>query len=375
MSNGDLQYVSDTLLIERIALIDEVIYKEAGILSDIFTGVVAQVRQFVAENIDKSSTGSIIRSVLKILEPAVLFKAHWMLGVLSMVGMAFGFSVTDMVWKIVQQIKPDILSGQGVSPSKVNQAAQSLVAGASEDLFEDLRKYADNGELTKLAQWGRRVPLGGSIIPTRRNERRALYRMFGFLHPFQRRRLAAAIVAWFIKTILLGAGLLTVGGSAAKMLGPETSQVSQPAQPAQPAPMPGTAPTAPKTPMPSLRPNIIQGPTPIRTIPGLGQPRSGLRYRPNDARNVWYEPLKGTPQQTLLYWTKRTYPQLAGYDHIIRSDPNFQRMVGLLRDGYDPRKPFMAMPMGFTRWVDVVNQFAGDVYRQIPKGVTDVATV
>lgn len=371
--NGDLQYVSDTLLIERVALIDEVVFKQAGILSDAFTGVAGEVRSFVSEHIDTSSTGAIIKSVMKILEPAIFFKAHWMLGVLSLAASAFGFSITDMLFKLVQDIKPNILSGQGVTPAQINQSAQALAgqqAQASEDLFEDLRKYADDGELTKMAQWGRTNPLGGRFLPTKKTERRGLYRMFGFLHPFQRRRLAAAILAWFMKTVLLGAGLLIVGGSAAKMVGTESSGVSQPtpapAQPAAPTPAATTSP---------FKPQIIQGPTPVRNLPGMGSPRSGLRYRPNDARNVWYEPMKGSPRQTLLYWVKRVYPQLAGYDHIIVRNPNFQRIAGLLREGAEPGKPYMAMPMGFTRWVDIVNQFAGDVYQQIPKGVTNVATV
>ncbi len=290
-----------------------------------------------------------------------------MLGVLNLVAQYFGFSITDMVWKMGQRLKGDIVSGRGVTPAAVNQAAQSIAASASEDLFEDIRKYADNGELMKLAQWGRRMPLGGPVLPTRKTERRALYRMFGFLQPFQRRRLAAAIVAWFMKTILLGAGLLIVGASAVKTLGPGTSGVSQPQQQPQ-------APQQPTGVPPVGRP-IIQGPAPVAMIPGLRRPRAGLRYYPNDARNIWYEPPKGTPQQTLLYWTETIYPELAGYDDIILRDPNFQRIASLLREGYEPGKPYMAMPMGFTRWVDIVNQFAGDVYRQIPKGVTDVATV
>lgn len=371
MSNGDLQYVSDTLLIERIALIDEVVYKQAGVLSDAFKGVANSVREFVAQNIDTSSTGAIIRSVLKILEPAILFKAHWMLGALDLAAQAYGISIVDMIWKMVSNLKGTILSGRGVTPAEVNRAAQGIAASASEDLFEDIRKYADSGELTKMSQWGRRPPLGGPILPTRKTERRGLYRMFGFLNPFQRRRLAAAIVAWFMKTILLGAGLLIVGGSVAKMLGPGHSGATRP-QPQQQAP----AGVQVQQQRPIIQnPSVIQGPTPVAAIPGLGSPKAGLRYRANDARNVWYEPPKGTPAQTLLFWTEMIYPQLSGYEDIITRDPNFRRMVSLLREGYQPGKAYMVMPMGFTRWVDIVNQFAGDVYRQIPKGVTDVATV
>jgi hypothetical protein len=272
----------------------------------------------------------------------------------------------------VSGLKPALLSGQPVTAGYVNSLGKSLLkpveslfSGASEDdLFCDLRKMEKSGQLKRVAQFERvaQIPFldifgpkktGPSplaMFPSRQLP--ILERIFGFLSPNRGHNLLVAFVIWFVKIVLVSAGLLVVGGVAAEYFGLGKK-----------GPEPGQQ--IPNT-------NVeMMGPVPVpvqRQQVGLKPPRLGspaLEYMPNDARNTWYVPVEGTPRKTLLNWTLRAYPQLSGYDRMITAHPSFGDMVNRMRRGLTPDGSQMAMPIGFTRWVDVVNQFASDVYRVI----------
>jgi hypothetical protein len=80
MTDGSLEYVADTLLIQRIEAMDWALSYGRGsgkvaLAQDInLSSEKSIIENAVSSVIDTSSTGSIIKSVLKILETGVLFK-------------------------------------------------------------------------------------------------------------------------------------------------------------------------------------------------------------------------------------------------------------------------------------------------------------
>ena len=345
MTSGEIQYIADSILIEKLASLDNALNKEASLVDDIFSGVGSAVSSFVKSNVDTSSTGSLIKSVANLLAPAMFFKAHPLLGVLYTIGSTFGYNLTGMLSSVVGSIMPKITAGEKVTPEEVNQAglAQSGMA-ANADLFRDLKELEKNGNLIKSAQ--KTQPLGGAMFGAKGAG--LLYRLFGFLGQKRKgagKSLMLGFIVWFVKTILLSAGLLAVGGATKSLVTGDEGK-TQVGTPEQNAPETRTT-TAPS----NLRPS------------GAGQV-----FNANDANSAWYVPVIGKDiTQTLLGWAVEIYPDLSGYEDIIVNTPSFRRARDLLAKEYEQGKDFVIVPPGFNRRIDIVNQFAGDAHSQIQR--------
>jgi hypothetical protein len=314
-STGTFQYIADTYFLEQLFSNDvKISVAQEGGATSIFDSV----KDSFSSLIDFSSTGSIIKSVLKLVEAGALFRYNWMLGAVDVIAQAFGYSLTDMLASIVSPLKGKIESGEQVTPDEVNQAALGVAGGTV--AFSEFNFVKTAGALDGLK------------------------RLLGGAPSYTRKKFFATFVGWALKTLLLGAGLLVGGKMIAGLLGKKPEKPEAKSEEAQPQ----TIPTS-----------IIQT---TQTPPGLKPSGAGEE---NYTGKIWYEPIDGDVKNTVLDWAEEIYPELIGYDGIISRLPSFQKVISELNAGFDPRKPrYMAMPAKYRRRIDVVNQFAGDVVKE-----------
>lgn len=368
MSSEELRYLADTGLIDRVLKMDMALSKEASI-SDSLGSISTAVQKYVIDKIDTSSGEGLIKSVLRLLEPSVFFYIHPVLGILSTVGQMFGFSVTDMLSSLVDTFKPKIERGERVSPEEINAAGRALMGGegevvsASYDFFGPLRKLAQEGLLFKAAF----SPIQDA---KRFYNQPMLYRVFGFLGKGKSRGLIVGFLVWFLKTVLLSAGLLAVGGTINELLknksqnsGGSSEQNSLPFTPSTNNPQETVMEGRPQQQTPASLGRPVAPPV------GLTPSGRGEQLFKNDDRSAWIVPLYGNVPNTLILWTTEIYPELKGHENLIEDSSSFNRVANILEDNMDYRTPnYLIMPPGFNRRIDVVNLFAGDVAKKLKEG-------
>lgn len=378
MNNIDLQYLSDTILVERVAALEFGLVKQAGLFDSLnLSGIASSVKNFVQSHVSNDAPGGYVGSVLALMAPSVLWRINPFVGILYLVASQFGFDIQSVISKIVEAIKPKLEKGLSISADEITNIGKSIVSqhiggtatAAPNDLFEPLRKLS-NEDLNKLAAGGDaleplrallsgnsssaasgtlpKTPLlsggGGTLIQ----------RIFGQLFSAPKtapkgKWLLGGFVIWLIKTILVGAGLLAGAEAISGTLGHKkpTSDKSAPESHTHTDEETQITPTATSTKV-----------TPIAAPTG-------------QANELWVVPLvgNGTVEDTLVTWALDLYPNLEHYDNIeqtIESNPAFTATVALLKK--DPRKlgtRTMVMPQTFSSRKQVVDTFIDDVIRNL----------
>lgn len=360
----ELQYIADTLLLEKIARDLAPINKKSGIISDALIGIAAAIKNQVVNALDTSSPGAFIQSVLRFLEPAIFFRIHWLLGTIATAAqVVFGFSVTDILADIVRSITPKLERGEKVSPEEVNQAAAGAV-GVTASL-DSLRKLEKRGFFGRKRYFGGAHQAGGAFLFPGKGTS-MWERAFGFLGRGRTGSLLIGIVAWFAKTILASAGLLGVGSAAMGLFDykpkskDKTTTTLPPAQPTQRL----TQRLTPFT--PSTQPKFAP---PMAPVIGLQASGWGEKYYRNGEKDVWYEPIvPGNIKETLWGWAVRVYPELSEHENLVLSDPSFNRTANLLSNWLDPvRTKYIKIPNGIHTLKQIVDTFAGNVARKIKR--------
>jgi len=384
---GDIQYIADSYLIERtfqiLAEYEEEggpLKKHAFDLSSMLGGIASTIKSWVGSQIHGQDSGGITRTVVDFLAPAVFFRLHPLLGLLVTVAQLFGYDLYSIYQKIIGVIMPKIQSGQPISTQDINEAGKAAIppapqggdaaggagdtgfATASDDLLAPLRALHSEGTLKKnltknavgwgssssgfAGQWGAQ-----SFMPQNSNP---LFRMFSFLAPASRGNMLTGILVWFLKTILLSAGLLAVGGAVAGALG------YNPGGGAASGGGAGATPSAGGTPSAGAAPSAAgAGMRPAPT--GAGS----WNFRPK-ANDIWVENLNGKqPYEQVLEWTIASYPDLDEYDDIIMKTPSFWNVVRGISQDWRPGQQQLVIPPPYRTRDELINMFINDVYRQI----------
>jgi hypothetical protein len=364
--DGDIQYVADTFLLERTFQIlaaadasDGPLRKYAFDLGSVLSSIGNSIKTFVGGQIHGQDSGGVARTVVNFLAPAVFFRLHPILGILVTAGQLFGFDLYAIFESIVGAILPKIRSGQPVSAQEVNQAGQSAMAGAgggtpmaaaaSDDLLHPLRELHQN-KLLKEAVGYKSTGYGGawSQQPFMPQNTNPLLRMFSFLAPAKRGSLIVGILVWFVKTVLMSAGLLAVGGMAAGALG--LTSGPQAGSPTATAPGTGGAPPA-----------TVGLPAGIPAPTGAGS----YNFRPNPS-DIWVESLGGQqPHERVLAWTIESYPNLDQYTDIILRTPSFWNAVRGISQQWAPGQEQLVIPKPYKTRQEIINLFINDVWRQV----------
>lgn len=338
---GDIQFVVDSFLLERTFQIlaeaergDGPLCKYAQDLGSLLGTIKGGIQSFVQQNIDTSSPGNTANTVLNLLAPAVFFRLHPVLGILMTVAQLFGFDLISIYQKIVSLISPALQSGQPVTAAQVNDAAKAALPNVSDteitaslDVLYDLHKNSYFESILKK-----------NAAP---NKQSPLVRMFSFLGPRRGTNLLVGILSWFIKTILMSAGMLAVGGMAASVLGFHPT---------------GTTGKG-------------QSNTEIAQVPGVKIPAPtgagswNFKPKPND---LWVENIEGEqPYQRVIDWTIESYPDLSQYKDIIVRTPSFWNVVRGLTAEWNPGQSQWVIPDPYKTRNEILAFFIPDVYRTI----------
>ena len=325
-----IEYISDTLLIEKVArleivLADDPMIKEAQ-LGELLGGVASSVKNEVMSRVDTSSPTSIAKSVVNLLAPGVFFKLNPILGILYTIGSEmFGINLFNILGKLTDVVKGFLGRGQTVPPEALNSAAESLL-GTTASLAA-LHELEKTGNLTKAAVWpfsstySRSQPTGGSFAFPPRGAT-IWHRIFGFLaqrRPRTATSLLVGFVLWFLKTVLLSAGLLAGAGAISGVLGLGKPGEEKPKETQQPT-------------QEERHYQISENPAPQRAE----QPKL-----------IGY-PILGNVSDTVSFWVKQKYPQLRSRLAEITNDPTFIRVVRSLEAEHDPQAQLLFLPAGVT---------------------------
>lgn len=359
-NNGDLQYIADSILIEKLFLIDAGLaisqnvdlHKEAGV-SDLLGGIASGVMDWGKKHVDTSSVGSTLTSLADLMAPGVLFRVHPLLGGLATVSTVLGFSVSNIVRKVLAYLKPKLEAGESVSAQEINEVGKAAVAAeagpldstASNDMFYHLREIEKRGELVRLVK-------DAAVFGNKSRGPGMISNIFMGLRRGRAMWLLGAFAIWILKTILIGAGLIAAGEAVYKMFGgqPKSEVAQQPAGATYKAQEDGEAvPVATSNPS-KLKPS------------GKGQDN-----HTNDHTNsVWVVPMVGgSVDAMLLTWASYVYPELSGKESVIESTPSFNKTVDMMSRHLEAGKQRLKVPQGLNSIKQVVDMFAGDVANKL----------
>jgi hypothetical protein len=381
MNNIDLQYKSDAILIETIAayeLGNGSIIKSAGLFDSLGLGSVGSaIKSFVSSHVKEDAPGGYVGSVLALMVPAVLFRAHPLISAIYLIASQFGFDIQSIVSKIVAAIKPKLEAGEQINPDEFNEIGKSAVgsqvkSGAPNDLFEPLRKLS-NSDLAKLSAKQTdpldafRALLGGSTgeagnLPKTPllfgGDGTLIQKIFGqlFSRPKTASRgmwLIGGFVIWILKTVLVGAGLMYGAEAIAGALGHKK------------------APDAVKE-APKAAPAQSETATPAQPEADAAKEEKPHSSQSSSSSEMWVVPMVGGSVESMLVaWAFDLYPELEQYplaQEVIESSSTFKTISALLKS--DPKKmgtSSLVMPDRFSSRKQVVDLFIDDVKNQLSK--------
>lgn len=346
MRKDELQYLSDTLLIEQLAS-DSNGLKQASLFDDIgFNGIADHVKQFAQEHVRSDAPGGYVGSIINLMAPAVAWRIHPILGVVTTAAQLLGFDIVSMVKSILGGVSDKINSGEGVTLEEINSLGRgvaSSMAGDSssaDDMLFPVRQAFTRTSLSGLPK----VPFGytkGAPL---------LQRIFGQLTRARGKWLIAGIVIWLLKTVLFGS-LLIAGASVVKKIITPT-QTEQSAQ----------APASPISPA-SPAQQTDKVPAPASTADPFKASGNGQQYFISDFNNIWVVPLlNGSIDDTLIAWAVDVYPELNGQEFAIESSSAFDNAVSMLKRNFNAKDSSnLIMPIGLHTRKQVVDLFAKDV--------------
>jgi len=338
--HAKLQEIYDESIVNTLASSNDFnIIKQAGLWDELGFGSIASVikDQVQTHVVKENSKEGYLDALGNVLLSGALFKIHPVLGIANTVAGALGVDVIGIISKVFGAAKSALMQGGTLSESTFNSLTKTAFS---------------KNQLKKEAQiFSRRRSLNTPDIPfLPKKNQSVIVRVFGNLFAKGKRTraswLAKGIIIWALKTALLGAGLLTTTGMVTSFVKDLTDKKSE-ETPTETIEMPGKHEQA------------YVAPKQEKYVSKLRSSGAGEKVFKNDLDHMWIVPLIGNISNTVLAWTEEIYPQLSGYDHIIKSNPAFQRTVALLgRDRSSTSQDSLLVPPGFTSRKQVVDLFA-----------------
>ncbi len=336
----ELQYVIDSLLIEKLAKISygiDPFVKEASFIDTVEN----YIKSWAKDTFDTSSTGAFAESLVKMIEPGILGNIHPILGILDRVLQDLtGISITSIVVGIIKSVVGDIKNGKDISHDVINNLASSAVGGieqfASLDLLRDLEKQGKLVLFIKIAKRGS-IPGISQLSDLISNLSKT-----GPIGKQRGKGLVGGFAAWIVKAMLKGAGLSLLTHSVEKAVNVNSKTTSNPD-----VKMPEILHKDSIPYLPKAIPNNFKS-------SGIGE-----ETHSNDETHVWNLPIQGSIENSLVNWAQQIYPELKGYEKEIKSSQAFNRLVNILRNFVDAG--YLRVPTGFETRRQIVDTFAGDI--------------
>lgn len=361
--DGEIQYIADTFLLEDFFQSlaeedDDKLRKYAFDFGSILSGIKGSIGNFVGSQIHGKDSGGATRTIVNLLAPATFFRLHPILGLIVTGAQIFGMDIYSIYQSIIEKIKPSIEAGKPVSAGEINEAAKAaapeMAKGASDDFLYPLREMQKESQLWggRRGYYSRPTATGQPFLPQSKNP---LLRMFSFLGMSRGSSLIVGILVWFLKTILLSAGLLVAGGAAASALGigPGSKNNVSPTEV-------GVTEQAGGVGLARRRP---EAPEAVSSSSGIGT----YNYRPS-TNDLWVESLGSQkPHERVLQWAVESYPALDQYQDIVLSTPSFWNAVRSISNTWRPGHTVLVVPKPYNTRNDVLSLFITDVANEIKK--------
>ena len=385
--SGNMQYLADTMLIEKLCLIDSTIglHKQAGLADGMLGSIAGSIMSWAKEHIDTDhGVTGVLSSLADIMIPGILFKINPLLGGLGTAAEALGFSPVSIIKKIMQFLHQKLSSGSLPTMDEINSVGKSAVAAVAgplgsqaSDMFDILHEIEKRGQLVRLVRTAQSPELLSLLgagkqqktpeIPFFGGKGGIIERIFGQLFKTKAtgkaRWLLGGFVVWIIKTILLGAGLIAGGEKIMSLLGGKKQQQEQ-VQPHEATPQDETIWAGYRRPIGEEEKSptpAVQAPATVSRLTPTGR---GQDTHTNDHKtSTWVVPMVGgSLENTLLAWAEDVYKELAGKSSMIAATESFNKTVEEMRRGLDSsRSNQITVPPQFKSRKQVVDRFAKDV--------------
>lgn len=385
MAHGEVQYLADTMLIEKLFLIDNVVgdglHKQAGLADGLLGSIASSIMGWAKEHIDtEHGVKGIMTSLADIMIPGVLFKMNPMLGGLATAAEVMGFSPTSIIKKIMQYLYQSLNNNKLPTLDEINEVGKSAVAAiagpieaqASNDMFDILHEIEKRGQLVRLVRTAQLSPELMSLLGAGKQQKTpeipffggkggVIERIFGQLFKTRAtgkaRWLLGGFVVWIVKTVLLGAGLIAAGEKIKSLITTEKPHIFDPPNPEKKEEGQFVSyktqqqQQEPTSPIASAR----------LTPTGRGQD-----IHTNDHKtSTWVVPMVGgSVENTLLAWAGDVYKELADKTNEILASESFNKTVEEMKRGLDHSKSNqITVPPQFKSRKQVVDRFASEIAR------------
>jgi len=291
------------------------------LMSNLKESVIQSVKSYV-------KPGAPWASVLSLLASTTLFRINPFLGIIASISTELmGIDIAELMTNITGEISKKVESGEDITEETIKQTTGSFLGGGVVTSYQRFN-IIKNAKNYKFQQEWKSQPIWNSG-----SKASILQRMFFGASNGRKRNFVYALIVWVIKTVLIAAGLMTVGGIAKGV----TKTIA-----------PGTTPETSPFGMNTQKPN------------------KGTIYTGNNPEEIWIEPLKGKrPHEMILDWTYDTYPDLEQYEDIILRTPSFWATVTTVTKNWSPHEGAITMPNDFSSREDVIKKFYQDVKAQI----------
>src|SRR5260221_1601264 len=133
-NSGNIQYIADTLLLEKLFRIEEGITKQAGLV-DAFKTAANSIKEQVAERVKKDGLGV---TLVNYLAPAVLGRIWPPLGIIATLANLWGVNIGEIMNSMMGSLKDKIASGKLLTMSEINDAGKSAsgnLGGETDEFF------------------------------------------------------------------------------------------------------------------------------------------------------------------------------------------------------------------------------------------------
>jgi len=333
MIKGEIQYVADTLLLEKLAVMEYGLTKNAGIV-DMLGGMASSIKDEIANKVKEKGLATVLEEylvsgvIMKILGPWG-YPIKWGAELL-------GFDVDGFIDSLIEFVKNALSAGKAITLDEVNQAGKSLagVTAASNDMLIFLRKAEFEGTIMKHAGITDYVERANRNIPFFGGSGGILGRIFGYLARTGNGKskilaIITGIIVWAVKTVLLGAGVAGVS-TIVKNYSHKNETPGETKEPSETEN--ASYQTQVSNSEESAHPVKINIPAAIpNSFTASGD---GNQYHINDGSTVWVVPLLNKSiEKTLIWWTITIYPELKGHESELSQSSSFNNMVSILRSG------------------------------------------
>ncbi len=374
VSNGNLQYIADTLLLEKILRIEEGMTKQAGLV-DTFRSVAEGIKKQVADRVERDGVGT---TLVNYLAPAVLGRIWAPFGILASVASFYGVNIGQIINSMMSSLKGKIEAGQTLTMNEINEAGKQA-SGVSEDpfsysvvandFFHDIRIVESEGKLIRLVKEAQSWGTTNNATPMFGGKGSILAKIFGNLGRLKGKWFLIGIVVWFVKTVLLGAGLVEGTEAIAKGVGlkEKTDNIDSTNSEENNTQIINDTKGKDTETANYIKPVAINLPTAIsHNFKPSGQ---GQQYHINDGQSIWVVPLiNGNVEDTLLSWTTYIYPEVAGFENELKNTQPFNKMVSVLSNGINPQSPnYLTVPKGLNTRKAIVDKYVGALSGKINK--------